>query len=149
MPELSELYRQLILDHGRAPRGLGRLAGATHRAAGENPLCGDALHVELALAGGIVTDLGFTGTACVVATASASLLTECLRGRTVGEARALVGHMRALCGRPCSGADARPAAAGREVLEVFRAVRRFPLRVKCALLAWETAWQALEPGVQP
>jgi nitrogen fixation NifU-like protein len=141
MSAVADLYRALVLDHGKRPRNVGRLAHATHGADGANPLCGDTLHVELTLAGDVLEALRFEGESCVLATASASLMTERLTGATRSEARRLIGEMEVLCAR---GVRPRPAdgdALGD--LQAFADVHRHPVRVGCATLAWHTLRTAL------
>jgi nitrogen fixation NifU-like protein len=141
MTAAADLYRTLVLEHGRHPRNVGRLAQATHAADGDNPLCGDALHVELALAGETVTALRFEGESCVLATASASLMSERVTGLSRAEAQRAIDAMEALCaGRP------QPSGGGEGALGDLRAfaeVHRHPVRAGCALLPWRTLRRAL------
>ena len=139
MTAASDLYQTVVLDHGKRPRNVGRLAAATHAADGENPLCGDALHVEVARVDDRLTALRFEGESCLLATASASLMTERLRGRTVAEAREAIAIMERLCGQ---GDDDREHAALGE-LRAFATVHRHPVRVQCATLPWRTLQRAL------
>jgi nitrogen fixation NifU-like protein len=134
--ELRELYQQTILDHHRKPRNLRGLPDADRRAEGFNPLCGDRVSVELKLGpDGRYADVAFTGSGCAICTASASMMTECLRGRTPAEAEALFdGFHRLVTGETEPGAAAE--ALGK--LTVFAGVREFPVRVKCATLPWHT-----------
>lgn len=144
MTDLRELYQEVILDHSKRPRNFGHLPAPTHRADGDNPLCGDKIHLELEIEGDRIKDLRFEGQGCAISTASASLMTETLKGRTLAEVRTLFHQMHETCtGKP----DAE--AAGREPLDigklaVFEGVRQYPLRVKCATLAWHTLNNALE-----
>ena len=143
MRDLSMLYREVVLDHSASPRNYGRLDGATHSADGDNPLCGDSIHVELAVDGDTVTDARFDGVGCAIATASASLMTEAVRGKTAAQARALSDEMQ----ETCSGQRAGGSAVGdveMGTLAVFEGVRRYPLRAKCATLAWRTMRSALD-----
>jgi nitrogen fixation NifU-like protein len=135
------LYEGVVLEHARRPRNRGRLAHATHAAAADNPLCGDAVRVELQLGDGGILAAGFEGHACAIATASASLMTEHVRGKTVGEAHALVARMETLCAGPADVSE----AAGRELgeLAVFAGVRQYPARVRCGTLAWDALRRAL------
>ena len=137
----GELYEDLVLEHAKRPRNRGRLAHATHGGSADNALCGDSIRVELQVRDGDILAAGFDGHACAIATASASLLTEHVRGRTVGLARMLVEQMDALCAGPSDEA----AAAGAELgeLGVFAGVRRYPARVRCATLAWDALRRAL------
>jgi nitrogen fixation protein NifU and related proteins len=142
MADRHALYREVVLAHGRAPRNRGRLAGATHAAEGDNPLCGDRVRVELALEGDRVRDARFEGVGCTVALASASLMTEALKGRSVAEVRALADRMDEICtGRPAR-APAGDAVLG--PLAAFAGVRHYPARARCATLAWRAMQRALD-----
>jgi nitrogen fixation NifU-like protein len=140
MPGAADLYRAIVLDHGKRPRNLGRLPRASHAADGDNPLCGDAIHVELALAGDVVAALRFDGECCVLATASASLMSERVTGATAEQARRWTAAMEAFCAR---GPQAVPADAALGDLGAFADVHRHPARVACALLPWRTLARAL------
>jgi nitrogen fixation NifU-like protein len=142
MSDLRELYQEVIIDHSKRPRNFGRLAAPTHRADGDNPLCGDKIHLELELDGDRVKDVRFEGEGCAISTASASLMTEALKGKTVAEALALFERMHETCTGSDSGANGRPVEMGK--LAVFEGVRQYPLRVKCATLAWHTLRNAIE-----
>ena len=141
MSDLRELYQELILDHGQRPRNFHALAGATGDAEGFNPLCGDKVHVYVTQDGDTIEDVGFTGDGCAISKASASLMTQAVKGRTAAEAEQLYAGFHALVtGQP--GADA--TALGK--LAVFAGVSEFPVRVKCASLAWHTLRAALAGG---
>ena len=144
MSDLRELYQEVILDHSKRPRNFGHLSAATHRADGDNPLCGDKIHLELEIEGDRVKDVRFEGQGCAISTASASLMTEALKGRTLAEARTLFHQMHETCtGQPdADAAGLEPLDIGK--LAVFEGVRQYPLRVKCATLAWHTLRNALE-----
>jgi len=146
---LRELYQEVILDHSKRPRNFGRLQGATHHADGDNPLCGDRIHLELEMAGDRVKDVRFEGQGCAISTASASLMTEALKGRTREEAEALFHQMHETCtGQPdTNGAGHGKVDIGK--LAVFEGVRQYPLRVKCATLAWHTLRNALAGKHEP
>ena len=141
MSDLQELYQAVILDHNRAPRNYGALEGATRTADGRNPLCGDEVHVALRVAGDVIDEVRFTGRGCAISKASASLMTSAVKGKTREEAEALFGRFHALV----LGQD---AAGGKDLgqLVVFSGVSRFPVRVKCASLAWHTLKAALDDG---
>ena len=139
MSSLRDLYQEIILDHGRRPRNFGRLAQADRSAEGFNPLCGDRLTLYLRMAGDVIAAAGFEGAGCAISTASASLMTEALKGKTTAEAEALFADFRALV---TATTDA-PAAAALGKLAVLGGVRAFPARVKCATLAWHTMHAAL------
>ena len=134
MSELRELYQEVILDHNKRPRNFRKIEGG-HAADGNNPLCGDRVTVYLEMEDGVVKDVSFQGSGCAISTASASLMTEALRGKTRQEADALFEQFHALVtGDP----QALPDADGLGKLAVFAGVREFPVRVKCASLAWHT-----------
>ncbi len=137
MFDLKALYQEVIIDHNRKPRNCGKLAGADRIAEGYNPLCGDRLTVYLKLADGVIRDVSFEGSGCAISVASASLMTEALKGRTEAEAGTLFERFHALV--TSDGADAQ----GLGKLEVLAGVREFPARVKCATLAWHTLHSAL------
>lgn len=136
MPELRELYQEVILDHGRKPRNFGPLAGANRHAEGFNPLCGDRLQLHLRLEDGVIAEARFEGAGCAISTASASLMTEALKGRSESEARLLFDSFHALL---TTGEAKAPLGK----LAVLAGVREFPVRVKCATLAWHTLDAAL------
>jgi nitrogen fixation NifU-like protein len=141
--DLAELYRDVIVDHNRSPRNRGRLPGATHHAEGDNPLCGDRLRLDVDVAGEMIRDLRFEGSGCAISTASASLMSEAVKGRTRAEAEALFAAVhRMLTG---NGDDA--ARLGK--LAALAGVRGFPARVKCASLAWHTLNAALAGTGEP
>jgi nitrogen fixation NifU-like protein len=139
---MNDLYQQVILDHNRQPRNVGAPEGANLSAEGHNPLCGDTVTLYLKVDGDTVVDVGFEGAGCAIATASASLLTEVLRGKSVSQAHELVrGMLDLLTGDPMEAAD-----ASRDLgkLAVFSGVREYPMRVKCATLVWHTLNAALQ-----
>jgi nitrogen fixation NifU-like protein len=149
MSELTALYQEIILDHCKRPRNRGALQGTPHVAEGYNPLCGDKVKVYVAVAGGRVERATFEGTGCAISTASASLLTEALPGLTVGEARELFG---AFHGMLTGGTAAPPPEVAEErlgKLAAFAGVREYPMRVKCATLAWHTLQAALDRRAEP
>jgi len=140
-----DLYQDVILDHGRRPRNFRTMDQAL-KAEGHNPLCGDRLTVYARVEQGVVADVSFVGQGCAISTASASMMTGAVKGKTVEEAMAL--HARfheTLAG----GADSRSAGEGLGKLAVFEGVREFPSRVKCATLAWHTLRAALERRAEP
>ena len=124
-----------MLDHGRHPRNHGALAGATHSARGDNPFCGDRVTVALILDGDRIADARFDGAGCAISTASASMMTSALRGRTRAEAESLCRAFESLLAGS-AGDERRSAALGE--LGAFAGVRRYPVRVKCARLPWQT-----------
>lgn len=140
MDALRDLYQDVILDHGRQPRNFGRLVPATHHADGFNPLCGDKLHLYLQIdADQIIRDVRFEGSGCAISMASASLMSEALKGKSLAQARALSDAFRELLTAPA----APPPAASLGKLAVLAGVRDFPVRIKCATLAWHTLQAAL------
>ena len=143
MSELRELYQTMILDHYKRPRNLGRPEAADRSAAGDNPLCGDRVTVFARVADGVVADVGFEGSGCAISTASASLMTESVKGRRVEEVVKLFDRFHEVV----TGAGEPASDLGK--LAVFVGVREFPLRVKCATLAWHTLKGALESSEAP
>ncbi|HEX4159660.1 MAG TPA: SUF system NifU family Fe-S cluster assembly protein [Rhizomicrobium sp.] len=142
---LRELYQEVILDHSRHPHHFGALADATHRGEGYNPLCGDRVTVYLQLDDADrIENISFEGKGCAISQASASLMTDLVKGRTVAEAEKLMGGFLHLV--KGEGTDSL-AGEDRESLEVMAGVSAFPMRVKCATLAWHTMKSALEGGL--
>lgn len=142
MSSVSELYQSVILDHNKTPRNYGHLDGAAARhAKGHNPLCGDQVTVWLELDGDVVKDVRFEGQGCAISRASASLMTVAVKGRTVTEVERLFTGFHGLVTGEAS-AEARAALPAR--LQVFANVAQFPIRVKCASLAWHTLKKALD-----
>lgn len=141
--ELDELYQSIILDHNRRPKNFREMDDATASAEGVNPLCGDQLQVWLKLDGDTIADVSFKGQGCAISKASASMMTQVVKGRTRAEAERIFDDVHALVtGRP-TGADVGP-------LKALSGVSRFPLRVKCASLAWHAMKSALDgPGDAP
>jgi len=134
---IDDLYQEVILDHGKRPRNFGKLDNASVKAEGFNPLCGDRLTLELKLDNGIVKDAKFTGAGCAISVASASLMTETLKGKTRAEVQNIFENFHQLL-----TTDSPVPDMGK--LAVFSGVREFPARVKCATLAWHTLQAALE-----
>jgi nitrogen fixation NifU-like protein len=140
---LRELYQEVILDHSRHPRHFGSLEHPTHKAEGYNPLCGDRVTVTLMLKDSRVADIKFTGKGCAISQASASLMSEMLAGRTLEEAQKLMGGFLHLV----KGENAADLSSDdREQLDVMAGISEFPMRVKCATLAWHTFHNAVEEG---
>ena len=141
---LRELYQEVILDHSRHPRHHGVLEGASHKAEGYNPLCGDRVTVYLKLGqDGRVADITFQGKGCAISQASASMMVDMLKGRTGAEAdRLMQGFLHLVKGEDASGLP----EDDRERLEVMGGISEFPMRVKCATLAWHTYRNAVEEG---
>lgn len=144
MADLRDLYQEVIIDHGRRPRNFGPLPGANRQAEGVNPLCGDRLTLHLKIRDGVIEAVGFEGTGCAISTASASLMSEALKGKSEAQARALFANFHALVtGQEAAG----ETPLGK--LEVLAGVNEFPARVKCATLAWHTLLAALQDEKQP
>jgi nitrogen fixation protein NifU and related proteins len=139
--ELKDLYRDVILDHNRKPRNFGRLDPADATADGHNPLCGDRLTVSLRMAGDTIEDIRFEGKGCAISTASASLMSEAVKGRDRTAVHELFGRVHALLTQPGTPPD---ESIGK--LAALSGVREFPARVKCASLCWHTLNAALEHG---
>ena len=133
MSELSDLYQEVILDHNRRPRNFRTIDDASRKQEGYNPLCGDRLTLYVRLDGDRITDVAFQGSGCAISKASASLMTEALKGKTVAEARELFEKFHEMV---TSSPDTDPADLGK--LSVLSGVREYPTRVKCASLAWHT-----------
>jgi nitrogen fixation protein NifU and related proteins len=140
--DLRELYQELILDHTKKPRNFGELPGANRRAEGYNPLCGDRATVFVRLEGDKVADVRFQGAGCAISTASASMMTESIKGKTRAEAEKLFDRFHQLITSDPTRA-AQNAAPELGKLAVFSGVCEFPVRVKCASLAWHTLKAAL------
>ena len=144
MDELRELYQEVILDHGKHPRNLRALADATCTAHGRNPLCGDQLTVYLKLdPQGVVEDAAFEGRGCAISVASASLMTELIRGKTEAQARLLFDSFHAMAAGDADAAVPPELEDDLDRLQVLAGVRQYPVRVKCATLAWHTMQAAL------
>jgi len=141
MSELRELYQSVILDHNKRPRNFHQPEGANRSADGFNPLCGDKITVYLELEDDVVKDVGFSGSGCAISTASASLMTQSIKGKSVDDVRQLFdGFHELVVGDSGEAADLEKLGK----LAVFSGVREFPVRVKCATLAWHTMKSALE-----
>lgn len=142
MTDLRELYQETILDHYRQPRNCGRLDDANRTAEGFNPLCGDRVKLYLKVEDGVIRDVRFEGSGCAIATASASLMTESIKGKRESEALQLLENVHAMVAKGSKSGD-----LGK--LEVLAGVHEFPERVKCATLAWHTMKGALESILAP
>jgi len=138
--ELRELYQQVILDHNKSPRNFRKIENPTQEADGHNPLCGDTIHVYLKVEDGIIKDVSFEGKGCAISKASASLMTSMIKGKKVKEAEELFEKFHALVtGKLGENPDLDEFGK----LAVFAGVQEFPVRVKCASLAWHTMDTAL------
>jgi nitrogen fixation protein NifU and related proteins len=149
LDELRELYQEVILDHGRNPRNHRHPADANRAAHGDNPICGDRIDVYLKVSpNGMIEDAAFIGRGCAISQASASMMTEIVRGKSEAEAQAIFESFHAMCTSDSYDAGAHPEAdpEAMERLQVMAGVREFPMRVKCATLAWHTMNAAMEGG---
>ena len=144
MSDLRELYQEVILDHNRRPRNFRAIETANRHAEGYNPLCGDRLSLYLKVEDDVIKDVSFLGSGCAISKASASMMTDLVKGKTSAEAEDLVDKLQAMVTAPYD-APAEDAALGK--VAVLSGVREFPMRVKCATLAWHTLRAALEGEV--
>lgn len=145
MSDLRELYQEVILDHNKRPRNFRELEGADRHADGYNPLCGDKLALYLNLNGDVIADVAFLGSGCAISKASASLMTDAIKGKTVAEARRLFSQFHEMVTGTEGPVD--PEALGK--LAVLSGVRNYPTRVKCASLAWHTLCAAIDDVHEP
>ncbi len=137
MSDLDELYQSVILDHNKTPRNFRKLVDANAHAEGRNPLCGDQFDIWVRLEGEVIQDVTFLGQGCAISKASASMMTQATKGKTIAEARELFDRFHEVV--TGTGRGALPSK-----LEVFRGVSAFPIRVKCATLSWHALRSALE-----
>ncbi|MFT5393602.1 MAG: nitrogen fixation NifU-like protein [Gammaproteobacteria bacterium] len=141
MSELRDLYEEVILDHNRNPRNFPkRPDDCTHTANGHNPLCGDQVAIHLTLRDGVIADVGFEGEGCAISTASASMMTQALMGKPVEDARVLFSQLHGVL----TEKKGAPEAEELGKLAVLGGVKEYPMRVKCATLAWHTMIAALD-----
>ena len=155
MPGLDDLYREIILDHYRSPRNRGELEPPAAHAVGHNPLCGDEIDVYLQVEDGVITDVKVGGQGCSISQSSASMMSQAVKGKTLAEVRALVRRFKGMMSietedlqapNDASELDGDPDAAGAVKLgdlEALQGVVKFPVRIKCATLAWNTLTEAL------
>jgi nitrogen fixation NifU-like protein len=146
MPGLEDLYREIILDHHRNPRNRGELPPPASHAVGHNPLCGDEIDVFLQVDDGVVTDVKVGGQGCSISQSSASMMSQAVKGKPVEEVRALVRRFKGMMSIPDE--DGNPIEPDPDVklgdLEALQGVVKFPVRIKCATLSWNTLIDALE-----
>jgi len=140
---LRDLYQEIIIDHGKTPRNFGVLPNANHAQAGHNPLCGDKLMVYVLEENGVITDLRFEGTGCAISVASASLMTEAVKGKTLQAFEAMFEQFHQLV------TEGKESESDLGKLTVLAGVAEFPVRVKCATLAWHTLKAALTDAAKP
>lgn len=146
MSDLTDLYREVILDHNRQPRNFREIAAADRTALGDNPLCGDVVTVYANVTGDQLDEVAFQGAGCAISQASASLMTEAVQGMSVTAARELSVRFRALL---TGGGDGENGGEALGKLAVFSGVRDYPMRVKCATLPWHTLTAALDQRPEP
>jgi nitrogen fixation NifU-like protein len=146
MSDLRDLYQQTILDHTRKPRNKREMPDATAVADGHNPLCGDKIKLFLKIENGVIVDISFLGNGCAISTASASMMTEAVKGKTPAEAQPLFELFHAMLTCPM---DQTPDIDALDKLAVFSGVREFPVRVKCATLPWHTLQAAIKNELHP
>ena len=139
MAELRDLYQEVILEHSKVPRNYRQMTEADHKAEGFNPLCGDRFTIYLHMEGDAIRDISFQGSGCAISKASASMMTQTLKGKTRDEAEKLFGKFHGLV-----TGEGHPSESEMGKLAVFSGVSEFPARVKCATLAWHTLHAALE-----
>ena len=139
MSDLRELYQEVILDHSRRPKNVGVLPGADHTAEGYNPLCGDRLSVSLKMDGDVITDVRFQGSGCAISRASASMMTQSIKGQSVEKANEIFDAFHYMITEPGGELDLDTLGD----LETLSGINEFPTRIKCAVLAWHTMNAAL------
>lgn len=143
MADLRDLYQEVVVDHSKRPRNFRHMEGPHRTAQGYNPLCGDRVAVHVRVENGRLSDVSFEGSGCAISTASASIMTETLKGKTAEEAQALYKKFHDLVTKGAAAETGGPALGK---LEVFSKVSDYPVRVKCATLVWHTLHSALEGG---
>ena len=143
MPGLEDLYREIILDHYRTPRNRGELPPPARHAEGHNPLCGDEITVYLDLDGDVVNDVKVSGQGCSISQSSASMMSAAIKGKNVAEVRALIRKFKGMMSIETEG-DEPVEDVPLGDLEALQGVVKFPVRIKCATLAWNTLLDALE-----
>jgi len=146
MADLRELYQDVILEHSKAPRNYGALPAANHHAEGYNPVCGDHFTVYAVVEEGTIREISFQGAGCAISKASASMMTQSVKGKTVGEAQKIFERFHGMVTGHAPGNNGSPELGK---LAVFSGVCEFPVRIKCATLAWHTLQAALEDKGEP
>ncbi len=147
MTDLRDLYQQIILDHNRSPRNFRAVPDANHSAEGNNPLCGDVITIMIRLEDDVISDIGFQGSGCAISQASASLMTQAVKGKTRQEAERLFHAFHSMVTGEAEGAGPDRDTLGK--LAALGGVRQFPARVKCANLPWHTLHAALQASPKP
>src|SRR5262245_12891012 len=138
--DIDDLYREVILDHYQSPRNRGRLASPDVATEGSNPLCGDEIEVSLAIADDRIADVAFQGRGCSISQASASMMTESIKGKSLADAAAMLGSFKSMMTEPNAAVNAETLGD----LEALQGVSRFPVRLKCAILPWIVLKEGLE-----
>jgi nitrogen fixation protein NifU and related proteins len=151
MPGLDDLYREIILDHYRSPRNRGELAPPAAHAVGHNPLCGDEIEVFLLVEDGAISDVKVGGQGCSISQSSASMMTQAIKGKSIAEVRGLIHRFKGMMSIDDEAVDPEVVAAAETAklgdLEALQGVVKFPVRIKCATLAWNTLLSALDEAV--
>jgi nitrogen fixation NifU-like protein len=142
MGGVEELYREVILDHFKTPRNKGHIENANVKADGMNPLCGDQITITATVDGGKIKDLKFEGHGCAISQSSASMMTAALKGKSLSEAQSITSLFKQMFGLEEKKGDADPEALGD--LEALEGVKKYPVRIKCAVLSWNTLLEALK-----
>lgn len=145
MSELEELYQEMIMDHNRSPRNFRALQNASHSSNGFNPFCGDSVDVYLKIENELVIDASFQGSGCAISQASASMMTESVKGKTISETKEVFDAFHSMITR---GPDGHFNPDGLDDLAVLSGVSKYPVRIKCATLSWHTLKAALEQQVK-
>lgn len=145
MPGLDDLYREIILDHYRSPRNRGELPPPAAHAVGHNPLCGDEIEVYLDVVDGVVSDIKVSGQGCSISQSSASMMSQAVKGKSIDEVRALVHRFKSMMSihEPDESDDDGAPEVKLGDLEALQGVVKFPVRIKCAVLAWNTLLEAM------
>lgn len=146
MSDLRDLYQDVILDHSKTPRNFRAQPSANHKAEGFNPLCGDRFTVYVTMDGGAIKDVSFQGSGCAISKASASMMTQSVKGKTMAEAEKIFERFHEMV---TGHAESHTGESELGKLTVFSGVSEFPVRVKCATLAWHTLHAALEGKQDP
>jgi nitrogen fixation NifU-like protein len=144
MPGLEDLYREIILDHYRSPRNRGELPPPANKAEGHNPLCGDEITVFVQVDGDVVSDVKVSGQGCSISQSSASMMSQAIKGKSLDEVHALVHRFKVMMSIEEDADDAAQPAVKLGDLEALQGVVKFPVRIKCATLAWNTLVEALD-----
>ena len=143
MSELTDLYQEIILDHNKRPRNYREIPGCTCHAEGHNPLCGDEITVFVTVDNGTVADVKFSGQGCSISQSSASMMSQAVKGKSLDEVRALVHRFKVMMSIEEDSDDSSVAEVKLGDLEALQGVVKFPVRIKCATLAWNTLTEAL------